>query len=110
MARSRVPLVTMAQRCGGRDSEQAGGSGKDDDVMRIGDFAALQVAELGFGVELGREQANRVDGAASVGGVGGLRGIEAVADAPVAPDAGDSGSAVDQHAVEIEEDSLHQQR
>ena len=71
----------MAQREAAA-SQQADGSGKDADVEGIGNFATLEIAEFGFGIELGREQANRVDGAASVSGVSGLGGIESVAGSP----------------------------
>ena len=81
-ARSRVPLVTMAQRESGSEASKPSGSGKDPDVEGIGNFAPLQIAEFGFGIELGREQANRVDGAASVGGVRGLGRVESVAGCP----------------------------
>ena len=124
--RSRNGKAGGAQTVGGQIAGSAGDDGpaaaaaatasrraapaKAIDVVRVGDLAALQVAQLGLGVELRRQQPNRVDGAASVRGVGGLGGIESVADAPVAPDAGHSGRAVHQHAVQIEENALHQQR
>jgi hypothetical protein len=52
--------------------KQTDGSREDGDVIGVCDLTTLQIPELGFGIEMGREQPNRVDGAASVGGMGGF--------------------------------------
>lgn len=84
-----------------------GGTGDDDHAFGVGEFAAFEFLELGFGVEMRSDEADGVDGAASMGDFYDFSGIVAVLDGPLGPHASDAGSGVDEHSVEIEEDCIH---
>ncbi|HEY4901291.1 MAG TPA: hypothetical protein VIH91_10785, partial [Terriglobales bacterium] len=57
-------------------------------------------------VEVGRDQADGLDGGAAVSDVDDVGGVEVVLVGPGRPDAGAAGSGVDEDSVEIEEDGV----
>ena len=91
----------------GRESgEQGAGSGKDFEAGDVGDFGLLDEFGLVGGVEVGRDQADSLDGGAAVSDVDDVGGVEVVLVGPGRPDAGAAGSGVDEDSVEIEEDGV----
>ena len=91
----------------GRESgEQGAGSGEEREAGDVGDFGLLDEFGVVRGVEVGRDQADGLDGGAAVSDVDDVGGVEVVLVGPGRPDAGAAGSGVDDDSVKIEEDGV----
>ncbi len=92
---------------GREGGEQGTGSGQDLEAGDVGDLGLLDEFGLVRGVQVGRDQADGLDGGAAVSDVDDVGGVEVVVVGPGRPDARAAGSGVDEDSVEIEENGVH---
>ena len=86
---------------GRQDGEQGARSGQGLEACDVGDLGLLDEFGLVWGVEVRRDEADRLDGGAAVSDVDDVGGVEAMLVGPSPPDASAAGSGVDEDAVKI---------
>lgn len=89
----------------GKAGQQGERAGQRDDAFEIFDFAALDLAVLGFMIGVRQVFTHRRETGAAMGAGNYFFGIESVLNGPSAPDTRHRGSGVDEDSVHVEEES-----